>query len=264
MNWIKKNWKVLTIGGVLLGGLTFFLVWKFVLSGNQESEKDVTDVESGVPLEDLSGHYVSSKKKGKAEIHFIADAPKEAQGVFKKFEAVLDIDGSLESAKITVTVNAGSVFTDNDLRDEHLHGEDFFHASKYPEIVFTSESIEALGDSKYKAVGKLDFLGKEWDFEFPFTFRGMADEDGKELASFEGSFSFDHSAYGMKKSGDADKADISFYVDMIKGGEDEGDDEFDDEFDDEDDWEDEDEGPSLPRGEYDDLLDKVEEEAAQM
>lgn len=268
MDWIKKNWRILTIVGVVLAVAGGILFYKMVWSGNQGSEKIVTEV-SDAPIESLSGHYVSSKKKGKAEIHFVADGTKEAQGVFKEFEATLDIDGNIEEATIKVVVQAGSVFTDNDVRDDHLNGEDFFHTSEYPEITFTSSSIESLGDNKFKAIGQLEFLGASIDFEFPFTFRGVADEDGKQLASFEGSFNFDHQANGMKKSGDADHAEVSFYVDMVLGGDaetssdDEDDFDLDDEDFDLDDEDSEDAGMTLDK-EHDDLMNKIEEEAANL
>lgn len=270
MDWIKKNWKILTIVGVVLAVAGGILFYKMVWSGNQESQTEKTkDLDKSKELSSYSGHYVSSSNPKKAEIFFVADGTKEAKGLFKRFNATFSIDGSIESASIKVVVEAGSVNTNNDVRDDHLNGEDFFHTDKYPEIIFTSNRIEHLGENKFKAIGELEFLGATIDFEFPFTFRGGGEVDGKQLLSFEGSFNFDHQANGMKKSGDADHAEVSFYVDMVLGGDaetssdDEDDFDLDDEDFDLDDEDSEDAGMTLDK-EHDDLMNKIEEEAANL
>ncbi len=256
--WFKRNWKMLLIvGGVItIAGLLYlFLV---VLAGNAESDVDKSEVEKG-DLESIKGTWVSTGNSKKQEIFFVAEGPKTAKGKFKKFDVEYSSEGSLETAKIKVTVKASSIFTDNDTRDGHLKGEDFFNVDKYPEIVFESSSIEKKGE-QFVAKGTLTFLGKEKDFDFTFTYRGKAKD--KELISFEGKFGFKQFALGMPDDDSIGKTtDVTFYVDLVPSGDAPGDDE--DDWEDDDDWEDEEEGGSEMElnQEYDDLLNKVEEEA---
>ena len=44
-------------------------------------------------------------------------------------------------ASVEVTIPVSSVNTDNEKRDKHLMGEDFFNEEKYPKIMFKSESL---------------------------------------------------------------------------------------------------------------------------
>lgn len=262
MDWIKQNWKKLLIIGVIIGIVTAVLVYFFVLAGNADSKKEESKVEKG-SMTELSGTYLSSTDSKKAEIFFVADGTKEARGYFSSWSATLEIDGSIESAKITLTVDPSSVNTENSTRDKHLTEEDFFNVSKYPEFTFTSKNIKKVDGENYKAIGTLNFLGEDWDFEFPFTYRGKGEIDGKEFGSFKGSFKFDHTGHGMKKSGDADDVAIEFYVDMIKGGSSDDESDEDDMDDDDFDLDDDEDAPApMPVREHDELLDKVEEEAA--
>ena len=75
----------------------------------------------------------------------------DVDGEFKKIEgtfASAKPDWSDLSASITADVN--SISTDNDMRDSHLKGDDFFNAEKFPAITFKSNSVKNLGGNKMK------------------------------------------------------------------------------------------------------------------
>jgi len=265
-NWFKRNWKKLLIVGLIVGAIAAVLVYVFVLSGNADRTSQESTVKAG-DISELNGIYKSVKDSKRAEIYFIAKATKEARGNFKDFSAELTINGSLESAKLVVKISPKSIFTDNDLRDKHLKEGDFFDVETYPELTFISNKIEKEGDD-YRASGVLNFLGKDWDFSFPFIYRGLGEENGKTFASFKGAFTFDHTKHGMKKSGDAKNVSVEFYVDMMLETSDSSnendtfdDDMSDDDFDFDEDEDDSSEEIDMPERTYDDLLDKVEAEA---
>ena len=82
----------------------------------------------------------------------------EAEGNFKKF------DGSFESskadfsdAKITFTIDATTVNTENENRDKHLKSDDFFATEKYPTIKFESTAFQPLGNNNTSAQVILPF-----------------------------------------------------------------------------------------------------------
>lgn len=85
----------------------------------------------------------------------------DVDGAFKNVEATVTTtkdDFSDAIAEMTAQVN--SVNTDNDQRDEHLRGADFFDAEKFPSIEFKSTSFKkADADNVYTVTGNLTMHG---------------------------------------------------------------------------------------------------------
>lgn len=84
----------------------------------------------------------------------------DVEGSFKNFSAT--VTGSKEDfsdAVVTLTADVASVSTDNDQRDAHIKGEDFFDAAKFPTLTFKSTSVKKASGNKYKVAGNLSFHG---------------------------------------------------------------------------------------------------------
>lgn len=64
----------------------------------------------------------------------------------------------LESGR--VEINADSVFTNHDKRDEHLRGDDFLDAENHPAIVFEATGFEPRDGNRGTLTGKLTLLGE--------------------------------------------------------------------------------------------------------
>lgn len=63
----------------------------------------------------------------------------EVEGYFKTADVTLTTSKpDFTDAVVEVTVDASSIFTDNDKRDEHLRSGDFFDVQKYPTVTFKS------------------------------------------------------------------------------------------------------------------------------
>lgn len=73
-------------------------------------------------------------------------------------DIVVDKDDPSKSS-ISVVIDAASVDTNHDKRDEHLRSPDFFNAEEFPEITFESNQIEATGERSGKVTGDLTLLG---------------------------------------------------------------------------------------------------------
>lgn len=213
-------------GIALIGGLVvYFMDWGNETSAVKKTETGASRMiksASGKDIKDiteLDGTYISNPDPAKSEILFTVAGPKSATGKFRKFKATLQIDGEIEKAKITVSINVGSLSTKNDERDKHLMDADFFNEPEYPEIVFTSEKI-TVGDTGYIAQGHIEFLGMWHPFQFPFTYEGKGNyDDGKAFASFSGRFSFGHVSMGMPDNTSVgETADVTFYTEMVLGG----------------------------------------------
>lgn len=62
-------------------------------------------------------------------------------------------------SEINVSLKTASINTNQTDRDQHLRSKDFFDATKYPEIQFTSAKITKTSDTEYTAVGELTMSG---------------------------------------------------------------------------------------------------------
>lgn len=81
------------------------------------------------------------------------------KGSFKKFEGTVNLnDKDITKSTVNVSIDASSVFTDNDKRDEHLKSPDFFNVSKFPKLTFKSTSVKKTKDG-LKVTGQLSLHG---------------------------------------------------------------------------------------------------------
>src|SRR5688572_3552338 len=64
------------------------------------------------------------------------------KGEFRKFQGEVLAEGDdFTSGTITATIDAASIFTNDDGRDTHLKSADFFDVAKYPVLTFKGTSF---------------------------------------------------------------------------------------------------------------------------
>lgn len=149
-----------------------------------------------------------------------------ATGVFKKFDATLEIDEEdFSRAKINFEADIDSVDTKNEQRDAHLKGDDFFNAEQFPKMTFKSTSIEKSGDDEYKLIGDLTIRDITKPVELKAEYNGSTkDPWGQQRMGFEVSGKINRKEYGLKWSAVteagglvvADDVKLSMNVEMIK------------------------------------------------
>ncbi len=112
----------------------------------------------------------------------------EVEGSFKMFNgSVTAMDETFENGIADFTVDVASVNTDNADRDNHLKGDDFFNAEKYPKMTFKSKSFKKVKGNQYKLVGDLTIRDVTKTVTFDVTFGGVAkDPWGNTKAGFKG------------------------------------------------------------------------------
>ncbi|MGF7079224.1 YceI family protein [Mucilaginibacter sp. UYCu711] len=82
---------------------------------------------------------------------------------------VFDPD-KLETSTIEAILDVKTINTDNDLRDSHLRGEEYFDIAKYPTITMKSVSFKHKSGDKYTGQFNLTIKGITKTFEVPFTY----------------------------------------------------------------------------------------------
>jgi polyisoprenoid-binding protein YceI len=84
----------------------------------------------------------------------------KVRGKFQKYDAKLIIDDkNIENSTMTVEIEAASIDTDNERRDNHLRSDDFFAAKDFPKLTFVSKSVKRKGKDKLSVVGDLTIRG---------------------------------------------------------------------------------------------------------
>ena len=92
------------------------------------------------------------------------------KGAFTGMKGEIRFDETdLVNSSFKVSIDAATVNTENEKRDDHLRNEDFFHVDEYPVISFESHSIQKT-DNGFITLGKLSMHGVSRDVEISFTY----------------------------------------------------------------------------------------------
>ncbi|MCL2396331.1 MAG: YceI family protein, partial [Acidimicrobiaceae bacterium] len=67
------------------------------------------------------------------------------RGQFLTFEGAIEIAENHLDSKVSVTIDASSVSTGDENRDNHLRGSDFFDTEAHKNITFTSTTVREEG-----------------------------------------------------------------------------------------------------------------------
>ncbi|HEY8756484.1 MAG TPA: YceI family protein [Candidatus Dormibacteraeota bacterium] len=84
----------------------------------------------------------------------------KVRGRFNEWTATLTTGDSPADAHVEATIQAASITTHNETRDNHLRTADFFEVEKHPTIDFRSTSVGDLDhDNHFQVTGDLTALG---------------------------------------------------------------------------------------------------------
>ncbi len=108
------------------------------------------------------------------------------KGEFRNFSAeALTAGNDFATASVNVTIDASSVFTNNEDRDNHLKSADFFDTDQHKELTFKATSLKKVDDDEYKLTGLLTIKGFAKEVTLNAEFGGInKDPWGNEKAGF--------------------------------------------------------------------------------
>ena len=102
------------------------------------------------------------------------------RGSFGKIEGSVELDErDVTQSVIQAAIDAGSIGTGVEARDNHLRSADFFDVAKYPTITFKSKRITKEADGRLKAVGDLTMHGVSREVTLDVDPLSQAVEDGR-------------------------------------------------------------------------------------
>jgi len=109
------------------------------------------------------------------------------RGAFKTFDAnIYTSDKDFTTAEIDLWIDAASISTGDDKRDEHLRGADFFDVEHHKQITFTSSTMQQPDASGNQELwGELTMKGITKNVKLNVEFGGIIkDPWGNEKAGF--------------------------------------------------------------------------------
>ena len=122
----------------------------------------------------------------------------KVRGKFNEFQAIIVYDeNDITKSSMRGSIKVASIDTDNEKRDNHLRGPDFFDAASHPQITFASKRVETRG-KEHVLIGDLTMRGTTREVEIPFTITGkITDPRGKIRIGFEATLELNRKDYGV-------------------------------------------------------------------
>lgn len=150
--------------------------------------------------------------------HLLAKTP----GRFAKFQGTIQVDEKdITKSAVEVTIDAASISTDNEGRDKHLKGADFFAVEKFPTITFKSTGVKEVSKGQLEVTGDFTLRGVTRRITFPITNAGTQPgmQPGSVVAGFiDGALKIKRQDFGIVYGPGVlgDEVDISLNIEAGK------------------------------------------------
>jgi polyisoprenoid-binding protein YceI len=139
---------------------SFFLLAFFLLGGS------AAEGQSYHPVDKSSSIKVTVKNAGM-----------DVEGKLTGLEGEISFNpADLKSASFSISVDAKTINTGIDVRDESLRGEEYLNTGAHPRISFVSKQVTQVRPGSYLVKGTLTIRGISKDINLPFT--AVQKEDG--------------------------------------------------------------------------------------
>lgn len=120
----------------------------------------------------------------------------DVAGIFKGFTGAIVFDDQNPAAsKFDIAIDVATINTGNGLQNKHAKSDEWFDATKYPQIKYTSQKFVKAGNG-YQVTGTLQIHGVSKPVTIPFTFQKTG-----QGGTFAGTFTINRSDFGIGKPG---------------------------------------------------------------
>lgn len=148
------------------------------------------------------------------------------RGEFEEFDGEIQFDqDSPENSSLDIRIDANSINTREEDRDNHLRSPDFLNAEEYPYLIFKSKHVEQTGEKEGRVVGDLTIRDVTNEVVLDVTYHGMAKSPwGATSAGFSASTTINRKDWGLTwnqalETGGVlvgDKIKIDIEVELVK------------------------------------------------
>ncbi|MEV7649357.1 YceI family protein [Arthrobacter sp. NPDC089319] len=121
----------------------------------------------------------------------------KVRGQFTDADATLVVGDSLGTSSVEAVVKTASFDSNDDNRDAHVKGEDFFNVEQYPNMTFKATNVEG-NPEEFKLAGELTIKDTTKPVVFDVEFGGMAvDPFGATRAGFSATTQISRKEFGI-------------------------------------------------------------------
>lgn len=107
-------------------------------------------------------------------------------------------ENDVRNSAVSVTIDAGSIDTSNERRDNHLRSADFFDVEEFPTISFVSTGVEPTAEG-FVMTGTLTIRDVTRSVSIPFELVGpVTTESGRKRMGAEGALRVNRFDYGLQ------------------------------------------------------------------
>lgn len=123
----------------------------------------------------------------------------KVRGTFTQVEGAVTIPEDPIQASVRASIDARSLTTGDQKRDEHLRGGDFFDVDNHPTIEFKSTGVREVEGSRYVLTGDLTIKGVTRPIELDLEFLGtVGDPWGGTRAAFSATTEVNRKDWGLE------------------------------------------------------------------
>lgn len=170
------------------------------------------------PLVAISAPYTLDKSHAHVTFQVGHLGFSTVHGQFRKFDANIVFDpDNVEKTQVNFVIDAASVDTFWEKRDEHIRGKDFLDAANHPEISFVTTEVSPTGADTADVTGDLTIRG----ITLPATFQARLNKMGpspfnpaQTIAGFTVTGLIDRTKYGVTFAAPAVSAIIPVQIDL--------------------------------------------------
>lgn len=123
----------------------------------------------------------------------------KVRGRFEQFEGTVNYDpANPTNTTVNVAIDAASIYTRNDDRDNHLKSPDFLDAAQYPTLNFVSKRVEQVDANNGRLIGDLTIKGVTREVVLDVEYVGEALSPwGTTAAGFNASATINRKDWGL-------------------------------------------------------------------
>lgn len=122
----------------------------------------------------------------------------KVRGRFNDYEGSVVVAENPADSSVEVTIQAASIFTNEENRDAHLRTNDFLNVAEYPTLSFRSTKVDLGSADEWKVTGELTIRGVTRPVVLDVRFEGVVQDPwGNQRIGFTASAEIDRNDFGV-------------------------------------------------------------------
>lgn len=122
----------------------------------------------------------------------------KVRGAFRSFSGTIEIAERPEDSRADVAIDASSITTYQEMRDNHLRSNDFLDIEHHPRIEFHSTGLEITAENRFALHGELSIRGVTRPVSLDATFEGLTQDPwGNARAAFSATVEINREDFGI-------------------------------------------------------------------